>query len=318
MKSMPSKLISLPVVVQGRGCRLISVCVIMAFLSLWIVRVTGSVEWRPHGYLLVFVLVCLAYGNAFLGRFEFVSKSGASVIFDFLCGFFLFNTLLFVLCLISRFGMTVNFLLLILIGAGLFVGVSRNRSSAGNDERAVSELLCLITSGAAVTIWCSDAQTFPVVKDRAAVYQVWKDTFFHFREISTFAQAQGWATLHDNAFAQAPKGIYHYGSYISGAAISAVGGLSAADAYLGFQLPLGIFLSGLAAFALIYSFWGGWPALAATMAVLLLPDGYQQGFGNRYLGFNFLSQISPGMPYGIACAALTSPRSGLPTTSRPR
>ncbi|PKO60601.1 MAG: hypothetical protein CVU24_12330 [Betaproteobacteria bacterium HGW-Betaproteobacteria-18] len=81
-------------------------------------------------------------------------------------------------------------------------------------------------------------------------------------------------------------------------------GVPALEVYSSFQLPLGIFLVGLAAFSLIASIWGGWPALAAAAAVVLLPDAYQQGFANRYLSYNFLTQVNLTVLYGIACAAM--------------
>src|SRR5205085_2588153 len=66
----------------------------------------------------------------------------------------------------------------------------------------------------------------------------------------------------------------------------------------------GILLSGVAAFALAASLWGSWPGLAASCAVILLPDAYQQGFANRYLSYNFHQQVGFAGLYGVACAAV--------------
>jgi hypothetical protein len=79
---------------------------------------------------------------------------------------------------------------------------------------------------------------------------------------------------------------------------------TAYDVFAGFHLPFGIVLTGLAAFSLVSSIWGAWPALAATAAVVLLPDAYQQGSANRYLSYNFLQQVNPGGMYGVAAVAL--------------
>jgi hypothetical protein len=48
------------------------------------------------------------------------------------------------------------------------------------------------------------------------------------------------------------------------------------------------------------TFWGKWPGLAACAALLLLPDGAQQGIHNTYMSYHWLTQISPSAPYGLA------------------
>jgi hypothetical protein len=63
-------------------------------------------------------------------------------------------------------------------------------------------------------------------------------------------------------------------------------------------------LTGLAAFSLAASVWGRWPGLAATLAVTLLPDAYQQGFGTKWLSYHFFVQVAPNGLYGIVCAAI--------------
>ena len=79
---------------------------------------------------------------------------------------------------------------------------------------------------------------------------------------------------------------------------------TALAAFGGFQLPLGILLTSIAAFVLVGSVWDVWPAMVAAIAVVTLPDAYQQGFGSTDLGFHFMPQINPGMLYGIACMAI--------------
>jgi hypothetical protein len=98
--------------------------------------------------------------------------------------------------------------------------------------------------------------------------------------------------------------IYHFASYLSPAAISALSGASAMQVYASFQLPVGILLTGLAAFCLMGKLFGCWPGVASVIAIVLFPDAFQQGFQNRYLSYNFLAQVNLGMLYGIACAAL--------------
>ena len=286
--------------------RSVTAAVMVAYLSLWQFRVTGDLSWTAFASFALFVFLCLAYGRAFLTAVagSAIQSSGAAS--RILCGFFLFNTLLFLLSLVSSLGMLTNVLILTLLALVLMALFPDPKSGSNADamRQELPSLLCVILSGAGATLWCLDSQPMLRVQGPTAVYQTWQDTFIHVREISIFAQAHGIGSIQDIKLSGSAAPIYHFASYLSAAALSALTGTPAIDVYSSVQLPLGIFLTGLAAFALIASIWGGWPGLAAAVAVVLLPDAYQQGFGNRYLSYNFLAQINLGMLYGIACVAV--------------
>lgn len=290
--------------VRLQGADFLSICAIVAYLCLWQIRVTEALSWTAFGSYVLFVFLCLAYGRLFLVvTAGFVNKA-TGLPFQFLCGFFVFNTLLFALSLVSMLGMLGNILIL-LIGAivSLPIAILR-RSEVDATQSNLPTILCVIISGAAATLWCSDSQSQLMANGSNVIYQTWQDTFFHVREISVFSQAHGLSTIRDIGMSGVPAQIYHFASYISAAGVSAATGTAAIDVYSSFQLPFGIFLTGIAAYSLAASIWGGWPALGAVIAVVLLPDAYQQGFANRYLSYNFLAQINLGMLYGIACAAI--------------
>src|SRR5450759_3683449 len=67
---------------------------------------------------------------------------------------------------------------------------------------------------------------------------------------------------------------------------------------------MGVFFAGLGAYALVASFWGTWPGFAACAALLLLPDGVQQGMQNTFMSYHWLTQISPSATYGLALLAV--------------
>jgi hypothetical protein len=142
-----------------------------------------------------------------------------------------------------------------------------------------------------------------VIDGQNTVFKFWHDSFTHMRIISTFAESHGWGSVSDLRMAGAPPFFYHYASYFTPAAVVSLTGASAFEAFVGFQLPFGVLLTGLAAFSLAASLWGAWPGLAASCAVILLPDAYQQGFGLRYLSYNFHQQVNVTGPYGVACTA---------------
>lgn len=289
---------------RSHGVKSLSMAMTVVYLALWQVRTTGHLSWAALAAFVLFVFACLAYGHAFFVATAGILKNRAGWSFQFLSGFLLFNTLLFLLSLATPFGMVINVSILLLVAIALLAFGARRALHGNEGDDGLASLLCVLVSGAAATLWCSDAQTPLVVHGKTAIFQTWQDTFIHVREISAFAQAHGIGTIQDIKLSAMPAQIYHFASYLSPAAISLLTGTPAIDVYSSFQLPLGIFLTGLAAFSLVASLWGGWPALAAAAAVVLLPDAYQQGFGNRYLSYNFLAQVNLGMLYGIACVAI--------------
>lgn len=282
---------------------LATLLLLAAILSFWQVRTSGTLHLAGVAASVIFVFVCQAYGR--------VACQNATRFFDMqtgpaawmLIGFFIVNTLLFVLTLASPLGMPVHVWMLAGGALGLALLAGKRRAAVPFAASDLPECLIVLASAIAATLWCTDAQT-RVVHPQQVVYQIWQDVFIHVREISVFAQAHGLSSIHDMKFAGAPAPIYHVASYMASAAFSAMGGLSAMEAYASFQLPFGIFLTGLAAYWLTGSLWGAWPGLAAALAILFLPDAFAQGFGNRYLGYHFLVQVNLGMLYGVACIAV--------------
>lgn len=288
--------------IPARAARLLSAASILAFLAISHLRVTHALPGSAMIALALFVLVCLAYGQAFLAATAGLLRNRAGLCFQFLTGFLIFNSLLFVTTLASPLGMLPN--LLMLAGVAVPLALFGRRYRADSREAELPALLCIVLSAIGAMLWSHDAQTGPVIQSANQVYQSWQDLFFHARQISAFAQARGIGTLHQINFAEAPAQIYHFAIYQSSAAIAALTDTPAIEVSASFLLPFGLFLLGLAAFSLIASIWGAWPALAAVVAVVLLPDAYMQGFSNRYLSYHFMTQVNLGSAYGIACAAV--------------
>jgi len=136
------------------------------------------------------------------------------------------------------------------------------------------------------------------------VYQTFPDSFFHSRQLSSFAQSHGLKTISDIRMSGRPIPIYHYAIYVTPAALSFFTHSSAYAMFVSFLVPFGILLTGLVAFSLSTSIWGMWPGLAGMAAVMLLPDAYQQGFGSKVFSYNFCQQVAPGGLYGVACIAI--------------
>ena len=278
--------------------------VVVCFFSFWHQRTTGYLTLTDIGSLALIATLCFVYGKPFAVATPQITTNHGGFVFQFLCGYFVFNTLLFVLELASPLGILTNFSILLLVSIPYAFYYFRHPQSINNSQEFIPSLICIIIAGSAATLWCNDSQPPMMIDGQSVIFKAWKDTFIHAREISGFAQSHGIDTAYDIGFSGIHKFIYHYGSYISTAAVYALTGATAIEVYSSFQLPFGIFLTGLAAFSLTNSIWGKWSGLAATVAILCLPDAYQQGFGNRYLSYNFLAQVNLGMLYGIACVSI--------------
>lgn len=276
--------------------------VVTVFLALWHAKVTGAPSLSVLAAFGTLAGLSLLLGRACLARAPLDDACKASPNLRFLVGFLAFNSLLFALCLATPFSIVVD---AAIVGAlVLALGWRSLRNGQAVATQPLPELLALGICAVAATLWCRDGLT-PIVSDGAnTVFRLWGDSFVHARFTSALAQTHGLASLSDIRLAGSPLYLYHYASYTTPAALVALTGTTAFGVYASFLLPFGIMLTGIAAFALVRSWWGAWPALAAAVAVVVLPDAYQQGFANRYLSYNFMQQVNIGGLYGVACAAL--------------
>ena len=284
--------------------RSLSLATVALTLMAWHFKVTGGLSVSAVSVCCLFVFVCFAYGRIFSIATKLEVNANTGIVYELITGFFVFNTLMFLLALASPLGVATNLSILSLIGLLSLGWRWKAQRTSAPASVEIAGLIALLISGIAATIWCNDVQSSPVHAGQNLVYQVWQDVYIHVREISAFAQSHGISTIHDIKVAGAAAPIYHFASYIMPATIVSLTGATAMDVYASFQLPFGIFLTGLAAFSLIAAIWGPWAGVAAVVAVLVLPDGFQQGFGNRYLSYNFIAQVNPGMLYGIACISI--------------
>ncbi len=229
----------------------------------------------------------------------------AGALFDLplrlLAGYAAVNTALLVLAWLSPLGIAANFGVLLAGAAALFVAAKPLRQQRGGQDSV--GLLVVGLSLAAATLWCQDSLRPTSVDGNTVTFQPWIDGFYHAVHLRIFGAAHGASTIEDFRMAGVPARLYHYGAYLTPALIRQVAGLHSYAAFAGVLVPLGVFFTGLGAYALIGSFWGPWPGLAAAAALLLLPDGAQQGLHNRFMSYHWLTQISPSASYGLALLA---------------
>lgn len=289
--------------IESRAAVAAYVAAVACTLAAWHLKVTGALGAADVVACAVLPALCMAFGGVLAAVAPLASSAKDSLCFRFLIGYLALNTLLFALAMGSPLDMRAD---AALTAAAVLVATWFARGGVRRPTcvHAGTDLAALAICALGATLWCRDALTPIVVDGASTVFRLWSDSFVHARITSAIAQAASLATFSDIRLSATPVYLYHYAIYATPAAVSAWTGTSAFDVYASLLLPFGVMLTGIAAYALVRSWWGPYPALAAAVAVVLLPDAYQQGFGNRYLSYHFMQQVNLGGLYGVSCAAL--------------
>lgn len=217
-----------------------------------------------------------------------------------LVGYAIVNTALLALAWLSPLGIVANFgVVLALVMTAFFAAGERKRIPAEPASFWVVAL-CLI----ATTLWCQDSLQPRATQGDVVVFKPWVDGFYHAVQLRIFGASHGAASLEDWRLAGIPARPYHYGMYLMPALVQRASGMASYTAFAGILAPTGVFLTGLGAYAFFASLWGCGPGLTAVAALLLLPDGAQQGMRNPFMSYHFLTQISPSATYGLALLAV--------------
>jgi hypothetical protein len=280
---------------------LVAVAAVATVLAVWTSVAAG--HFSPAAWLGCQAICFVLYGAGTL--VSSWSSLGTGIRFDLplrlLFGYLTINTSLFALSVLSPLGIVANFSLLALVVAVLLI---LRRPMRVREPWRTPDLAVLVLALAAATLWCRDSLSPMQVKGATTLIKPWLDGFYHAVHVRMFAESHGAASIEDFRMAGVPARLYHYAAYLTPGLVSRISGLSGYTLFSGLMVPLGIFFVGLAAYVLVASFLGPWPALAAAAAVLLLPDGAQQGLHNTFMSYHWLMQISPGATFGLAVLAV--------------
>jgi len=276
-----------------------------AVVGVWAMLAGGSFSVRALVVCEVAFLAFYLVGSLFAAW----RPVAAGALFDLplrlLIGYAAVNTALLVLAWLSPLGIVANFGIvvgvLVAVAAALLVAVRPVRRARRADSVG---LVVVGLSLAAATLWCQDSLHPTAVEGNTIAFKPWIDGFYHAVHLRIFGAAHGASTIEDFRMAGVPARLYHYGAYMTPALIRQASGLRSYAVFAGILAPMGVFFTGLGAYALFGSFWGAWPGLAAAAALLLLPDGAQQGMQNTFMSYHWLTQISPSASYGLALLAL--------------
>ncbi|HZV04021.1 MAG TPA: hypothetical protein VE999_02930 [Gemmataceae bacterium] len=136
------------------------------------------------------------------------------------------------------------------------------------------------------------------------VFRHWMDFFIHASFITRITTGPGLWAMGNGEIAGMPAIFYHYASYFGPATQTLFSGETAYDAARGCWVPLGTFLTGLAAYAVVLPWAGRAGGICAAAALLTLPDPSYYWPNNGYLGYHWLQQVGGAGMYGTSCAAL--------------
>jgi hypothetical protein len=279
---------------------LLVVALIAAVVSAWAAVAGGA-------FSIAALVACEAafFAFYFVGSLCAASKAlAAGVLFDLplrlLVGYGIVNTALLVLVWLSPLGIVADFAILLLLAAGAFFATGRRERTKADSKSFWVIALCLM----ATTLWCQDSIRPMSEEGNSVVVKPWIDCFYHSVHVRIFGESHGASTIEDFRMAGVPARPYHYGVYMLPAFVKQAAAIHSFAAFAGVLAPVGVFFTGLAAYSFFGSLWGAGPGLAASAALLLMPDGAQQGMQNTFMSYHWLTQISPSAPYGLALLAV--------------
>jgi len=279
---------------------LVAVSLTAAVVAVWAAVAGGS-------FSVPALVICEAVFFSFYlvgSLFSGWTALSAGVLFDLplrlLVGYATINTALLVLAWLSPLGIIANFVILLAIAIAMFA-VAPTRERIRSDPASLWVVgICLV----ATTLWCQDSIRPTSDIGNVLLVKPWVDGFYHAVHIRIFAGSHGASSIEDFRLAFVPARLYHYGVYLMPALIKQASGIHSYTAFAGVLSPVGVFFTGLAAYAFFGSLWGAWPGLSASLALMLLPDGAQQGIQNKFMSYYWLTQISPSATYGLALLAV--------------
>jgi hypothetical protein len=272
---------------------------------IWHRMVTHEVSFVAAAWLLSLFVTSFLAGDVILrlvvrGTVRFDNQSTR-----LLTGMLFVNLLLFLAVLISPFRLAVVWLVIFVGTLGVWIGTRKYRQQPTSPEKeGQSEIFFLLILPVAITAWCWDILHPIESRDGIVVIHAWEDIYFHICQITAFASSHGISSMSDVQMSGAPVHPYHFATYLIPASLVDIAGGSSLSAFASLLVPLSVLLTALAAYSLAAVVFGSWPAMAAGLALMLLPDAFQQGFGNPYFGYHWLQQIAPGQGYGLAAAGI--------------
>jgi hypothetical protein len=231
-------------------------------------------------------IISIVFFSTLLGTLFWIAALKRSTQFDYLSfklltGMLLGNCLLFLTSLALPFGLIWDWVLLIgliaLATLALKVPVRSTFATNSDPEKILLLVLPLITSW-----WVRNLLQAPYQVGEEIRFWGSSDVLTHMAQLGVQARGHGLASMSDFIMSGAPLHPYHFASYLFPALIAKTEHYASLAAYSSFLLPAGLFILGLGAYVLGRYLFGTYAGLVAGIGMLLVPDPFQQGFGNLF------------------------------------
>ncbi|WP_426101750.1 hypothetical protein [Massilia sp. TSP1-1-2] len=255
--------------------------------------------------LLTAVIVAFLLGDILLKVMLNDKETFDNLSFRLLSGVLTGIVLLYVLALVLRFGLLTDAAIIAIAAIAIWIFVRRGRWTKALSGGSAAESTFIALALLATTLWCRDLFSPISSAHSVTIVPAWQDVFYHLSQITAFAGSTGASTIYDVRMAGVVAHPYHFASYVVPALMVSAADSSAWVAYASFLVPVSILLTFFAAYALAAPVFGNWGAGVGALAVLILPDAAQQGFGNPFMSYHWLQQVAPASGYGVASAALS-------------
>lgn len=289
----------------ARSCHWVILIWFYISVSFWSYEAIGYLSFRVEVCLFSILMTGYLVGDLFVKYALKDNERFNSFSTRFLVGALITNLLFFITAFILPYNLTSSWISFVVVVFVVWFIISGKECNNKICKFHISECFFWVAATIAVTIWCQDTLRPIELRDEIAIIRSQGDIYYHLAQIGSLAIAKGLKSMSDVQMAGMSVVPYHLASYIFPALLVDGTQISTLNSYAGFLVPFGILLTGIAAYSLALSIFGKWPAVAAGLAVLLLPDAFQQGFGNKFLGdYYWLQQVAPGGNYGVACAAV--------------
>jgi hypothetical protein len=275
-----------------------------AVFGFWTIELTHSLSPMAAAFFLLAPLSIYLLGRRTLRWLDVPVGSGNPFPLEFLTGSFVAGFFLFFIDFVSPLPMYWNCIALLIISVLIQLVPSRGMAAARSRQGTLYAVLAVVVGLAAATFWTRDLRPYAFQPRSDVVFRPVSDFFVHAQMVGQLRADHNLLQLGNPDLAGLPLPIYHYGSYIYPACVSACTGQTAYDSLASCWAPFGVLLTGLAAYALGSTWWSGRAGLAALLGLLLIPDASTYGIHDAYYSYHWLVVANPGLLYGIAAGGL--------------
>jgi hypothetical protein len=270
----------------------------------WTVELTHHLSALGLAFFLLMPLTVFYLGRGLLRWLGYPTTTAYRFPLAFLAGSIIACLLLFVLDFISPLSLPGNWIALLIGTLILQLVTPTQPRTPARWEETLYAVLAVGLSLAAATLWTSDLRPFAIRQGEQVIFKPWNDYFYHAAVAAEVQADRSLLRLGSFELAGMPAGFYHYASYVFPASVSAWTGQTAFEGLASFWVPLGVFLTGLAAYCLGCSWFDNRAGLLALIGLLLAPDSSSYWPQSGFFSYHSIVMICPGLAYGIAGAAL--------------